>query len=81
MSTQPELLAHHCTEAGLHQQAVGYWREAGQLGQTRAAHEEAIYHFSRGLAVLENWPETQERYHRELDLQTDQSIELTYRAH
>src|SRR5262249_27698085 len=27
---QPELLAHHCTEAGLLAQAVGYWQKAGQ---------------------------------------------------
>src|SRR5262249_46004081 len=26
---QPELLAHHCTEAGLMEQAVGYWYKAG----------------------------------------------------
>src|SRR5437764_1132796 len=27
---QPELLAHHYTEAGLTEQAVGYWHHAGQ---------------------------------------------------
>src|SRR5712664_880392 len=26
-ATQPELLAHHYTEAGLHEQAVGYWQK------------------------------------------------------
>jgi class 3 adenylate cyclase len=30
VKTQPELLAHHYTEAGLNAQAVGYWRRAGQ---------------------------------------------------
>src|SRR6266498_2767502 len=28
--TQPELLAHHYTEAGRTEQAVGYWQRAGQ---------------------------------------------------
>ena len=28
--TQPELLAHHYTEAGLTEQAVRYWHQAGQ---------------------------------------------------
>src|SRR5437899_11963524 len=28
--TQPELLAHHYTEAGLIEQAIGYWHQAGQ---------------------------------------------------
>src|ERR1700741_2832037 len=27
---QPEFLAHHYTEAGLNEQAVGYWYHAGQ---------------------------------------------------
>jgi class 3 adenylate cyclase len=30
VKTQPELLAHHYTEAGLSAKAVGYWRRAGQ---------------------------------------------------
>src|SRR5205807_9317468 len=36
--TQPELLAHHCTEAGLIEQAVGYWHQAGQSAIQRSAH-------------------------------------------
>ena len=28
--TQPELLAQHYTEAGLTEQALGYWQQAGQ---------------------------------------------------
>src|SRR5206468_4125858 len=28
--TQPELLAHHYTEAGLREQAIVYWQRAGQ---------------------------------------------------
>ena len=28
---QPELLAHHCTEAGLIEKAASYWGKAGQL--------------------------------------------------
>ena len=27
---QPELLAYHCTEAGLAAQALRYWQQAGQ---------------------------------------------------
>ena len=30
MTAQPELLAHHCGEAGLTEKAVGYWLKAGQ---------------------------------------------------
>jgi predicted ATPase len=38
---QPELLAHHYTEAGLIEQAVRYWHQAGQSAIQRSAHVEA----------------------------------------
>ena len=41
-ATQPELLAHHYTEAGLHPQAIPYWQRAGQRAVERSAHVEAI---------------------------------------
>src|SRR5262249_9463922 len=47
---QPELLAHHLTEAGLIAQAVGYWYKAAQRAGERSAHVEAIGHLRRGLA-------------------------------
>ena len=34
---QPELLAQHCTEAGLIEKAVAYWQRAGQLAIHRSA--------------------------------------------
>jgi len=68
--TQPELLAHHCTEAGLTAQAIGYWQRAGQRAIERSAHLEAISHLTRGLEVLKTLPDTLQRAQRELDLQT-----------
>jgi acyl-coenzyme A synthetase/AMP-(fatty) acid ligase len=44
MTTQPELVAHHYTEAGISAQAVLYWQEAGQRAIERSAHVEAIAH-------------------------------------
>ena len=44
VETQPELLAHHYTEAGLNEQAVGYWHHAGHQPlhhRDRAAHNPA----------------------------------------
>ena len=35
--TQPELLGHHFTEAGLTEKAVGYWLKAGLRSRERAA--------------------------------------------
>lgn len=51
--TQPELLAHHCTEAGLTGKAIEYWLKAGLRSRERSAEIEAISHLTRGLALLE----------------------------
>ena len=66
--TQPELLAHHCTEAGLNEQAVSYWHKAGQRASERSAHVEAIAHLRQGLELLKMLPETAERTQREVDI-------------
>jgi class 3 adenylate cyclase/predicted ATPase len=68
--TQPELLAHHYTEAGLLAQAVPYWQRAGQRAVQRFAHREAIGHLTKGLELLKGLPETPEHTKQELDLQT-----------
>jgi class 3 adenylate cyclase/predicted ATPase len=68
-ATQPELLAHHLTEAGHAAQAVGYWQRAGERAVARSAHLEAISHLKTGLAVLQTLPETAERNQQELLLQ------------
>ena len=39
--TQPELLAHHFTEANLTERAIDYWRTAGQRSTQRSATVEA----------------------------------------
>jgi predicted ATPase len=68
VETQPELLAHHYTEAGLGEQAIGYWQRAGHHARARAAYVEAISHLTKGLEVLKTVPETPERTQHELDL-------------
>ena len=69
VKAQPELLAHHYTEAGLHDQAVSYWLQAGQLAIERSANLEAISHLTKGLEVLKTLPNTPERTQHELALQ------------
>ena len=58
VAAQPELLAHHCTEAGLIAQAVGYWQRAGHQASDRSAYLEAVSHFTTGIALLKTLPET-----------------------
>jgi len=53
VETQPELLAHHYSEAGLIDQAVPYWQSAGERALATFAHEEALSHFQRGLEAKE----------------------------
>ena len=65
---QPELLAHHYTQAGLHEPAVEYWYKAGQRAVERSAHREAISHLHKGLDVLTALPETPDRTRQELRL-------------
>jgi tetratricopeptide (TPR) repeat protein len=50
---QPELLARHCAEAGLDEQAIKYWRTAGEKAVRRASNREAIGHFRQALALNE----------------------------
>ena len=58
VETQPELVAHHYTEAGCAAQAVPYWQRAGQHASDRSAHLEAISHLTTGIALLTTLPET-----------------------
>lgn len=70
VATQPEVLAHHLTEAGHASDAIGYWQRAGERAVARFAHLEAISHLTAGLAVLNAVPDSAERIHQELLLQT-----------
>ena len=70
VETQPELLAHHFTEAGLGATAVGYWQRAGLRGMQRSAYVEAISQLTKALELLNTLPETPERTLQELSLQT-----------
>lgn len=65
---QPELLAHHYTEAGQHETAMRYWEQAGLQAIERSANVEAIGHLTRGLEVLTMQLDTPERMQQELTL-------------
>jgi DNA-binding winged helix-turn-helix (wHTH) protein/class 3 adenylate cyclase/predicted ATPase len=67
--THPELLAYHYTEASLSEQAIPYWRRAGQCAIERSANVEAISHLMKGLEVLKTLPATPKYIQQELMLQ------------
>jgi predicted ATPase/class 3 adenylate cyclase len=66
--TQPELLAHHYTEAGLAVQAIPCWQRAGQQASDRSANLEAVSHLSTGIELLKTLPETPEHTRQALAL-------------
>jgi DNA-binding winged helix-turn-helix (wHTH) protein/tetratricopeptide (TPR) repeat protein len=73
---QPELLAHHYTEAGLPDRAVPHWQRAGERAVQGSAYLEAGGHFQRALALLNELPDGVERTHLEIALQLSLGIAL-----
>jgi class 3 adenylate cyclase/predicted ATPase len=69
VAAQPELLAHHYTEAALTHQAIENWLRAGEHANERSANPEAIAHLTRGLKLLEDLPESSQRDEKELAFQ------------
>jgi TOMM system kinase/cyclase fusion protein len=65
---QPELLAHHHTEAGHPQEAIAFWEKAGQRATQRSALVEAIDHYTRAREALKTLPEDLDRDKKELAL-------------
>ena len=49
---QPELLARHCTEAGLTEKAAGLWGKAGQRSLERSALVEAVEQLTRAIGLI-----------------------------
>ena len=66
---QPQVLAHHFTEAGLIQEAIAYWSQAGEQSAAKSAFVEAIAQLRKGLQLIDELHDFRERKHRELELQ------------
>jgi class 3 adenylate cyclase/tetratricopeptide (TPR) repeat protein len=67
---RPEILAHHCAQAGLAEEAAALWGKAGRRAIARSAMAEAVAHLRRALDLLPALPDAPARWRRELDLQT-----------
>jgi class 3 adenylate cyclase/tetratricopeptide (TPR) repeat protein len=80
VAAQPALLAQHCAAAGLAEQAVAYWRKAGQQALASSAMTEAVAQLRKGLDALANLPDGPSRGQQELDLQTALVSALTATA-
>ena len=67
--SQPELLARHCTEAGLIEKAAGWWGKAGQRSLARSALVEAAEQLTRALGQIATLPPSAELRRAEIRLQ------------
>ena len=76
IANEPEVLAHHLSQAGLHGNAVEYWRKAGEIAARRSANVEAIAHFSKALEALATPPDSRARSEQELALQVALAVPL-----
>ncbi|ATB38708.1 hypothetical protein CYFUS_004143 [Cystobacter fuscus] len=77
VQTQPELLAHHYTEAGVPTRAIVHWRTAGMRALMRSANQEAVNHLNQALTLLGTQPDTPQRTQQELQLLSFLGIPLT----
>jgi predicted ATPase len=66
---QPELLARHCTEAGLIEKAAHLWGKAGQRSLERSALVEAAEQITRALDQIAILPSTPALRRRQMNLQ------------
>jgi len=67
VQTQPELLAHHFTEAGQPLKAIPIWLKAGQQASQKNATSEAIAHLEKGIDLLPHIKKKEDRNNLELD--------------
>ena len=66
---QPELLARHCTKAGLIEKAAGLWGKAGQRSLERSALVEAAEQLTRALDQIATLPATPALRREQIKLQ------------
>ena len=59
--SQPELLAHHCSEAGMIAEAIEYYLLAAQRATAASNNAEKIAHITRGLTLVEQLPSSDQR--------------------
>jgi class 3 adenylate cyclase/predicted ATPase len=63
---QPEILAHHYTQAGLTKLAIQWWRKSSDLAIRRSANREAVGHLGRALSLVHLLSHDSERDRTEL---------------
>ncbi len=65
---EPEILAGHWEKTDQVARSAAYRRLAAERAEARSAHEEALWHLSRGLTLIETLPASRDRNRIELEL-------------
>ena len=76
VESEPELLAHHFTEAGMTEPAIEQWKKAGLGAMDASANYEAASQFGRALELFHQLEDAEERLQEELELQTSLAAAL-----
>ena len=74
--TEPEVIAHHFTQAELIAPAAAWWAKAGRRAMSRLANFEAVQSFTRGLGLIAALPEGTERDKQELSFRLSLGLPL-----
>jgi hypothetical protein len=72
----PEILAEHYAKADLAEKAAASWQAAGERAVSRSAIEEAIVHFTNGIAAVSQLTEGRKKQKLELDFRLNLAATL-----
>lgn len=76
--TEPELIAHHFTEAQQMKQAIDHWARAGHNALAACANAEAVGQLHKALTCLQHLPTGAQRDQREIEIRI--ALGAAYRA-
>ena len=72
--SQPELLARHCSEAGLIEKAAQFWAKAAERSLERSAFVEAVAQATRALTQVPALPSTLGLRRKQIELQVSLAV-------
>jgi class 3 adenylate cyclase/predicted ATPase len=78
VAAEPELLAHHFSQAGLTDAAIEWWGKAGQRSLERSAALEAVEQFTRALGQIVTLPATPALRREQIKLQVGLAVALRH---
>jgi predicted ATPase len=76
-AAEPEVLAHHYTQANLGWQAIPYLQRAGAKAADRSSHNEAIGHYHNALEQVRALSDSSQRWQMEIQLLIGLGASLT----